>query len=69
MNTRQAQRFAQALLDSNCDHLTFEVEVDPNDLDPVAEALRELGCDVVVTQPKSWLTVTCPKPLANRSQD
>ena len=61
MNQQQVTRFAKSLVEVNCDEPEFEVAVEAADLHPIANALRELGCEVRVIESKSWLRVTCPE--------
>jgi hypothetical protein len=61
MKTQQAYRLAVALIESNCDAPQFDVEVERDVVEPLRDALTQLGCKVKLDATRPRLHVSCPE--------
>lgn len=61
MTPEAATKFARMMLDLYGEEGTFEVWIDPKDLEVVIVAFAQLNCEVVNDPNTSFITVTCPK--------
>jgi hypothetical protein len=61
MTPAQALRFAKTLVKDNCHLRRFDVEVEDDVVQPLRDALAELGYDVQVDPTRPRLHITCPE--------
>jgi hypothetical protein len=61
MKNEQAARFARKVVEDHGTEGTFNLELPAEDLETVANALRNLGCEAKILENRAWIVVYCPE--------